>query len=94
MDTEKNPFEAVQSMMLDNLEKVGNATKSYLDMVQKAMLGMPAANETQIGTLRAYLDRQVAANQTFVSKLLGSMLSGGQTVIPMLAVMETVPAFS
>ena len=27
----KNPFDAVRSMMADNLEKVGSATKTYLD---------------------------------------------------------------
>ena len=33
MATEENPFEAVRAMMLENLEKVGTATQSYLDMV-------------------------------------------------------------
>ena len=26
-----NPFEAVQAMMLDNLDKMQNATQSYID---------------------------------------------------------------
>ena len=66
----KNPFYAVRSMMEDNLEKVGSATKTYLDMLQKSMLTVPNANEDQINSFRAYVERQVAANQAFVSKLL------------------------
>jgi hypothetical protein len=38
---EKNPFESVQAMMLENLEKVQGATQSYIDMVAKAMGGFP-----------------------------------------------------
>ena len=41
MADEKNPFEAVQAMMLENLEKVQGATQSYIDMVEKAMRGFP-----------------------------------------------------
>jgi hypothetical protein len=41
MGDEKNPFEAVQAMMLENLEKVQGATQSYIDMVEKAMRGFP-----------------------------------------------------
>ena len=66
----KNPFDAVRSMMEDNLAKVGSATKSYLDLMQKSMLSVPNANEDQINAFRAYIERQVAANQAFVSKLL------------------------
>ena len=66
----KNPFDAVRSMMEDNLAKVGSATKSYLDLLQKSMLSVPNANEDQINALRAYIERQVAANQAFVAKLL------------------------
>jgi hypothetical protein len=66
----KNPFDAVRSMMEDNLAKVGNATKNYLDLLQKSMLSVPNANEDQISAFRAYIERQVAANQAFVSKLL------------------------
>ena len=66
----KNPFDAVRSMMEDNLEKVGSATKTYLDMLQRSMLTVPNANEDQINSFRAYVERQVAANQAFVSKLL------------------------
>ena len=68
----KNPFDAVRSMMEDNLAKVGSATKSYLDLMQKSMLSAPNANEDQINAFRAYIERQVAANQAFVSKLLGA----------------------
>ena len=30
METEKNPFEAVRAMMLEDLEKLGGATQSYI----------------------------------------------------------------
>jgi hypothetical protein len=66
----KNPFDAVRSMMEDNLAKVGNATKNYLDLLQKSMLTVPNANQDQVNAFRAYIERQVAANQAFVSKLL------------------------
>ena len=65
-----NPFEAVQAMMLENLEKVQNATQSYVDMVEKAMRGIPGANDDQITTFKAYVERKVAANREFVEKLL------------------------
>src|SRR6478735_9411183 len=68
----KNPFDAVRSMMEDNLAKVGSATKIYLDLMQKSMLSVPNANEDQINAFRAYIERQVAANQAFVSKLLNA----------------------
>ena len=70
METEKSPFEAIQAMMLENLEKVGGATQSYIDMVEKTMRGFPGANEEQIGTFKAYIERQAAANQDFCEKLL------------------------
>ena len=68
----KNPFDVVRSMMADNLEKFGSATKTYLDLLQKGMLTVPNANEDQVNAFRAYIERQVAANQAFVSKLLGA----------------------
>ena len=58
-----NPFEAVRTMMLENLEKVQSATQSYIDTVEKAMRGFPGANEDQITTFKAYLERKVAANR-------------------------------
>jgi hypothetical protein len=72
METEKNPFEAVRAMMLENLEKVGGAAQSYLDMVEKTMRGFPGANEEQIGTFKAYIERQVATNREFAEKLLSA----------------------
>jgi hypothetical protein len=66
----KNPFDAVRSMMEDNLAKVGSATKNYLDLLQKSMLSVPNANEDQISAFKGYIQRQVDANQAFVSKLL------------------------
>ena len=70
METEKNPFEAVRAMMLENLEKVGTATQSYLDMVERTMRGFPGANQEQISTFKEYIERQVAANRDFGEKLL------------------------
>jgi hypothetical protein len=70
MEAEKNPFEAVRTMMLENLDKVQSATQSYIDTVEKTMRGFPAANEDQITTFKAYLERKVAANRDFVEKLL------------------------
>jgi len=68
----KNPFDAVRSMMEENLAKVGSATKNYLDLLQKSMLSVPNANEDQINAFRTYIDRQVATNQAFVTKLVGA----------------------
>ena len=65
-----NPFEAVQAMMLENLEKVQSATQSYIDTVEKAMLGFPGAKEDQIADFKAYLERQVSTNREFVERLL------------------------
>jgi hypothetical protein len=70
MADEKNPFETVQAMMLENLEKVQGAAQSYIEMVEKAMRGLPGADEDRIATFKAYLERQVAANHDFVEKLL------------------------
>jgi hypothetical protein len=70
MGDETNPFEAVRAMMLQNLERMQNATQSYLDTIEKAMRGFPGANEDQITDFKAYLDRQVAANRDFLEKLL------------------------
>src|SRR3984893_1903205 len=65
-----NTLEALRTMMLENLEKVQSATQSYIDTVEKAMRGFPGANEDQIATFKAYLERKVAANRDFVEKLL------------------------
>ena len=70
MATEENPFEAVRAMMLENLEKVGSATQSYIDMVERTMRGFPGANQEQISTFKEYIERQVAANRDFGEKLL------------------------
>ena len=69
METQ-NPFEAVRTTMLDNLEKMEGPTQRYLDMVETTMRGFPGANQEQIGAFKAYLERQVAANRDFVKKLL------------------------
>ena len=70
MATDENPFEAVRVMMLENLEKVGTATQSYLDIVERTMRGFPGANQEQISTFKAYIERQVANNRDFGEKLL------------------------
>ena len=56
----QNPFEAVRTMMLANLEKMGGPTQRYLDMVETTMRGFPGANQEQIGAFKAYIERQVA----------------------------------
>jgi hypothetical protein len=66
----KSTFDTVRSMMEENFASFGNATRSYLDLLQKNMLRVPNANEDQIKAFRGYLDRQIAANEAFVSKLL------------------------
>ena len=65
-----NPFEAVQAMMLENFQKTQTVTQSYIDTVEKAMRGIPGANEEQITTFKAYVEQKVAANRDFVEKLL------------------------
>src|ERR1700757_2680200 len=70
MADEKNPFEAIQALMLQNLERMQNSTQSYIDTIEKAMRGFPGANDDQITNFKAYLERQVATNRDFVEKLL------------------------
>ena len=70
MEDEKNPFEGVRAIMLQNLEKMQSATQRYIEMVDRAMRSVPGANEDQITTFKAYIERQVAANRDFVDKLL------------------------
>jgi hypothetical protein len=70
MADEKNPFEAVQAMMLENLEKIQGATQSYIDMVAKAVGGFPGADQDRIATFKAYVERKVAANHDFAGRLL------------------------
>ena len=60
-----NPFEAVRAMMLENLERVQSATQSYIDTVEKAMQGFPGANQEQITTFKAYVERKL--KQTVIS---------------------------
>jgi len=66
----QNPFDTVREMMIENLEKAQKATQSYIDLIDKTIRGFPSANEEQISTFKAYIDRQVAANHAFVEKLL------------------------
>jgi hypothetical protein len=70
MEAGKNAFETVRGMMLENLEKVGGVTQSYIDMVERTMRGFPGGNEEQIGAFKAYIKRQAAANRDFCEKLL------------------------
>jgi len=66
----QNPFEAVQAMMRQNIDSMGNAAQSYIDMVEKTLRSFPGANQEQIGTFTANIERQVAANRNFMDKLL------------------------
>ena len=65
-----NPFEAVQAMMLKNLESIQSATQSYMDTFEKAMKGIPGAADDQITIFKEYVERKAAANRDFVEKLL------------------------
>jgi hypothetical protein len=70
METEKNPFDPVRVMMLENLKGVRSATQSYVDLVKTTMRSFPNSNEEQISAYKRYVKRQVAANHAFVDKLL------------------------
>ena len=70
METEKTPFEAVRAMMLENLERVGLATQTYIDMVERTMRNVPGANQEQIRAFKEYIERQVATNRDFIERLL------------------------
>ena len=70
MEAEKNPFDAIRAMMLENLERVGIATQTYIDMVERTLRLFPGANQEQIRTFREYIERQVATNRDFGEKLL------------------------
>ena len=72
MEAEKNPFDAIRAMMLENLERVGVATQTYIDMVERTMRNVPGANQEQISTFKEYLERQVATNRDVGEKLLQS----------------------
>jgi hypothetical protein len=39
MEAQKNPFDAVREMMIENLEKAQKATQSYVDLIDKTMRG-------------------------------------------------------
>ena len=64
METQKDPFEAVRAMMHENLEKVGGATQSYLDMLEKTIRGFPGANQEQIGTFKATLSGKLQPTES------------------------------
>ena len=64
MADEKNPFEALQALMLENLEKVQGATQSYIDMVEKAMQGLPGANQERIADFKTYLSGKLQPTVT------------------------------
>src|SRR6516225_12215608 len=70
MEAEKNPFDAIRAMMLENLERVGIATQTYIDMVERTMRNVPGANQEQIRTFKEYIERQVATNRDFMESLL------------------------
>jgi hypothetical protein len=57
-------------MMLENLEKVGSATQSCLDMVETTMRAFPGANQEQIRTFREYIEQQVGTNRDLMKRLL------------------------
>jgi phasin protein len=72
METKNDPFEAVRTMMHENLERLGGATQGYLDMLERTMRAFPGANQDQIGTFKAYIERQVATNRELGERLLSA----------------------
>ena len=52
MEAEQQPFEALRAMMLENLERVGFATPTYIDMVERTLHYFPGANQEQIRIFR------------------------------------------
>jgi hypothetical protein len=70
VEAEKNPLEAVRTMMIETLEKSRSATQNYLDLVDKTMRGFPNANAQQLGDFKAYIEKQIASNHSFADKLL------------------------
>jgi hypothetical protein len=70
MEAQQNPFDGVRAMMLENLEKVGFATQTYFDMVERTLRLFPGANQEHIRTFREYIERQVATNREFMERLL------------------------
>jgi hypothetical protein len=70
MESDKNPFDVVRTMMIENLERSRSATQNYLDLIEKTMRSFPNFREDQVGSFRAHIERQVAANHAFVDRLL------------------------
>ena len=70
MEIDKVPQEALQSLMIDTLEKSGSTAQGYVDLLDRATRTHSSTNEAQVDGFRAYLEQQVAANHAFVDKLL------------------------
>ena len=67
-----DPFEAVRAMMHDTLDRMGDASQGYLDMLEKIIRAFPGANQEQIASLKAYIGQRAAANREFAQKLLNA----------------------
>ena len=67
-----DPFEAVRAMMHDTLDRMGDGTQGYLDMLEKIIRAFPGANQEQIASLKAYIGQRAAANREFAQKLLNA----------------------
>jgi hypothetical protein len=70
MEAEQEPLDSLRTMMLKNLERVGFATQTYIDMVERTLHYFPGANQEQIRTFREHIERQVATNRDFMERLL------------------------
>jgi hypothetical protein len=70
MEAEQEPLDALRAMMLENLERVGFATQTYIDMVERTLRLFPGANQEQMRIFREYIERQVATNRDFMERLL------------------------
>jgi Phasin protein len=70
MESDKNPFDVVRTMMIENLERSRSATQNYIDLIEKTMRSFPNFREDQVSAFRAHVERQVADNHAFVDRLL------------------------
>jgi hypothetical protein len=64
MEAEQQPFEAARTMMLENLERVGFATQTYIDMVERTLRLFPGANQEQIRTSGNTLSGKLQPTET------------------------------
>jgi hypothetical protein len=70
MADNKNPPDAVRSVMARNLEEARLAMSNYFQFVEKSMSSSPLGATDQARTFRSYVERTVAANFELSDRLL------------------------